>query len=90
MTAVLAKQGLRPTTRGGHVAVQDAIEAQLGPNVRHIVRSCRTLRRRRNESEYPSLDHLPVTMDEAQEGLAEAREIVDMMSKFLSAVGPFR
>ncbi len=89
MAAVLAKQGLRATGRGGHIAVQDAIEAQLGPNVRHVVRSFRTLRRRRNESEYPSLGDLPVTTDEAREGLVDARSIVDTMSKFMPSVGPF-
>ena len=90
MAAVLARQGLRATSRGGHIAVQDAIEAQMGPNVRHVVRSFRTLRRRRNESEYPSVGDLPVTADEARESLADAGSIVDTMSKFLPRVGPFR
>lgn len=30
IAAVLAKQGLRATTTGGHIAVQEAIENQLG------------------------------------------------------------
>jgi hypothetical protein len=89
MTAALAKQGLRPTRAGGHLAVQEAVEAQLGPNVRHIVRSFRLLRRRRNENEYPSLDTLLIAADEAREGLQDAREIADVMKKLLPRLGPW-
>lgn len=90
MTALLAKQGLRPTRAGGHVAVQDAVEAQLGRNTRHLVRPFRDLRRRRHESEYPSLEDPPVTVDEAREGLEDARGIVDVVRRMLPHVGPFR
>lgn len=89
MTAALAKQGLRPTRAGGHLAVQEAVEAQLGPNVRHIVRSFRLLRRRRNDNEYPSLDTLPITADEAREGLQDAHDIAEVMRKLLSRLGPW-
>ena len=34
MTALLAHQGLRPTTKGGHFAVERAARAQFGPGVR--------------------------------------------------------
>lgn len=90
MTALLARQGLRPTRAGGHLAVQEAVEAQLGRNTRHLVRPFRDLRRRRHESEYPSLEDPPVTTDEAQDGLEDAREIVDVMRRMLPHVGPFR
>jgi len=33
--------------------VQEALEAQLGPNTRKVVRPFRTLRLRRHDSEYP-------------------------------------
>lgn len=90
MTALLAKQGLRPTRAGGHIAVQNAVEAQLGRNTRHLVRPFRDLRRRRNESEYPSPEDPPVTVGEAREGLEDARGIVDVMRQMLPHVGPFR
>lgn len=89
MTALLAKQGLRPTRAGGHVAVQSAAEAQLGRNTRHMVRSFRTLRRRRNESEYPAASDPPVTADEARDALRDARSIVEIMRRMLPYVGPF-
>lgn len=90
MTALLAKQGLRPTRAGGHVAVQEAVEAQLGRNTRHLVRPFRDLRRRRHESEYPSPEDPPVTTEEARDGLEDARGITDVMRRMLPLVGPFR
>lgn len=47
LTALLAHQGLRPTTKGGHVAVERAARAQFGPGFRQFG----ALRRRRNEPE---------------------------------------
>lgn len=32
LTAILENQGLRPTTRGGHLAVSEAVRAQLDPD----------------------------------------------------------
>ncbi len=32
--SLLAAQGLRATSRGGHVAVQDAVSVQFGPSAR--------------------------------------------------------
>lgn len=51
-TALLAHQGLRPTTAGGHIAVVDAMRAQF-PGVPGLT-SLDRLRRRRNQAEYPS------------------------------------
>ena len=90
MAAVLARQGLRATSQGGHLVVQEAIEAQMGPNVRHVVRSFRQLRKRRHESEYPRIEDLPISANEAVEALADAGDIVDRMRTFLPLLGPFR
>ena len=89
MTAVLAKQGLRPTRAGGHLAVQEAVEAQLGPNAKVIVRPFRVLRRRRHESEYPNIGDPSVTQIEAAEGLQDARDIAEAMKRLLPRVGPW-
>lgn len=48
-TALLAQQGLRATTAGGHYAVERAVRAQFGDGFKPFA----TLRRRRNELEYP-------------------------------------
>ena len=88
--AVLAKQGLRATSRYGHRATQEAIEAQLGPNASKVVRPFRALRLRRHDAEYPALDTPEVTALEASEALADARDIVGAMKKFLPNVGAWR
>lgn len=51
--SLLAVQGLRATSRGGHVAVQEAAQAQFGSTVRAF-RSFGRIRRARNSFEYPS------------------------------------
>jgi hypothetical protein len=50
---LLEAQGLRATSRGGHLAVQEAVTAQFGAAVR-IFRSFGRIRRARNSFEYPS------------------------------------
>jgi hypothetical protein len=62
-TALLAQQGLRPTARGGHYAVEKALRAQFGERFRAFA----TLRRRRNELEYPTLPGETTTQAEAEE-----------------------
>ena len=88
--AVLAQQGLRATRKNGHRATQEAIEAQLGPNARTVVRAFRALRIRRHDAEYPALDTPEVTVEETEEALDDARSIVEAMRKFLPNVGPWQ
>lgn len=90
MSAALAQQGLRATSKNGHRATQEALEAQLGPNARKVVRAFRALRIRRHDAEYPSLDTPEFTEDEATEALQDAHGIVDAMRTFLPHRGPWR
>ena len=53
VTALLATQGLRPTTKGGHVAPIKAVRAQLGVHAK-VLRSYDRLRVTRNRTDYPS------------------------------------
>ena len=70
-TALLAHQGLRPTTRGGHIAAVEAIQAQF-PGVPGL-KSLDRLRRRRNQAEYPDpATYDPITEDEAQDAITTA------------------
>jgi hypothetical protein len=81
-TAVLAHQGLRPTTRGGHIAVIDAAEAQF-PGVSGL-RSLDRLRRRRHQAEYPDPGNYdPVTVDEANEAIDVAVGAVDSSRRLI-------
>lgn len=90
MAAVLAKQGLRATNKNGHRATQEAIEAQLGASLRHLVRPFRGLRQRRHEAEYPDLNSAPVEDLEAQEAIEDATSITARMRKLVELVGPWR
>jgi hypothetical protein len=72
-TALLAHQGLRPTSAGGHIAVVEVIRAQF-PKVPGLV-SLDRLRRRRNQSEYPQpRAYDPIESDEAADAVAVARD----------------
>lgn len=51
--SLLEAQGLRATSRGGHLAVQEAVTAQFATVVR-VFRSFGRIRRARNSFEYPS------------------------------------
>lgn len=62
--SLLVAQGLRPTSRGGHVAVQEAVNAQFGTTVR-VLRSFGRIRRARNSFEYPSSETPGPSADES-------------------------
>ena len=78
-TALLAQQGLRPTTTGGHVAVERAVRAQFGTPFTPYG----GLRRRRNEIEYPSHPDEAIDTNEATQALAAAEAILDAAAKLL-------
>jgi hypothetical protein len=82
--ALLAHQGLRPTTAGGHIAVVEAMEAQFPstPGFRSLDR----LRRRRNQSEYADpRDFDPIDVDEALGAIVVADECIDTARRLLDS-----
>jgi HEPN domain-containing protein len=83
--ALLAQQGLRPTTAGGHYAIEEAIRAQFGTTLRAFG----GLRRRRNELEYPVYPTEQADADEAAEALKTASEIIDASAQLLPHLGLF-
>ena len=87
-SALLATQGLRATSSGGHVAVQETVTEQFGP----VFRSFSRMRRRRRESEYPDLDTPTLDTDDAEYGISQAAEIVDAANQLLASgeLPPFR
>jgi hypothetical protein len=81
-TALLAHQGLRPTTAGGHIAVVDVMRAQFpgAPGLTSLDR----LRRRRNQAEYPNpTSYDPITVDEAMEAIEVASRCVASAAQLL-------
>lgn len=91
LTAILAKQGLRPYARselGAHKAVQQAVQAQLG-RAAGVVRPFGPMRLRRHDTEYPSLDDVPLTTGETRQAFEDATAILAAMKKLLPRLGPF-
>jgi hypothetical protein len=71
--SLLAVQGLRATSRGGHVALQDAVTAQFGPSVRAF-RSFGRIRRARNRFEYPDAATAGPTSDDVEDAVTAATQ----------------
>ncbi|MGQ0824683.1 MAG: HEPN domain-containing protein [Actinomycetota bacterium] len=80
--SLLAVQGLRATSRGGHIAVQDTVIAQFGDTVR-CFRAFSRLRRNRNRFEYPGDAASEAAEDDVEDALKVAREAVDRVSTIL-------
>ncbi len=85
LTALLAHQGLRPTTKGGHYAVEQAVRAQFGPGFRQFG----ALRRRRNELEYPERPGDEATVDEDSESVEHSHAIITAAEGLLDQLGLF-
>ncbi|WP_326645378.1 hypothetical protein OG884_12975 [Streptosporangium sp. NBC_01755] len=82
---LLAQQGLRATTSGGHYAVQQTVIRQFGPTFEPYG----TMRRRRNELEYPEFPDEVVETTEADRAIAAARALLDATGKLLDHLGLF-
>lgn len=83
-TALLAHQGLRPTSAGGHIVVVEAMNAQF-PGVAGL-KSIDRIRRRRNQAEYPDPQHYdPITVDEVDDAIDAARACLTAAEKLIAA-----
>jgi uncharacterized protein (UPF0332 family) len=87
VTALLATQGLRPTTKGGHIAPIKAVRAQLGANAKAL-RSYDRLRVTRNRTDYPS-PGATLSGDDVREGILRAGHIVDVAANVLPQLPVF-
>jgi hypothetical protein len=83
--ALLAQQGLRATTSGGHYAVERAVRAQFGEGFRSFA----DLRRRRNELEYPRLPNDTATADEAKQAVETAERLIAAANQLLDQLSFF-
>lgn len=89
IAAVLDRQGLRATSKGGHIALQDTIEYQTRAAGRNLIQEFSEMRRKRNEAEYRRESTRPVTAELASAACDKAAGILAMMRKFAPMVGPF-
>ena len=85
-TALLAAQGLRATTRGGHIAVIDAVRAQFNDEGGiAIFGRLHALRRRRNRTEYPDDESPGANDDDARRALDTARTVLQAAERLLGS-----
>jgi hypothetical protein len=84
-TALLAQQGLRATTRGGHYAVEVAVRRQFGGTFDRYA----GLRRQRNDIEYPLIVAARLTPNDARSAIATATELTDAAEQLLAHLGLF-
>jgi hypothetical protein len=89
LTAVLENQGLRPTSRGGHIAPYAAVAAQLDPPMGAALKPFDRMRRTRNRSEYPTFTAPEVTADNVVSDLPTAAAIVETCAGVLDEMSPF-
>lgn len=88
LAAVLQAQGLRPTSKGGHYAIQEAISAQFTkPPPRDAFRPFGRLRRTRNQVEYD--DITPITTDDIEADVPVVRALYAMAQQLVEALPVF-
>lgn len=78
LTALPENRGLRPTTRGGHLAAHVAVRAQLD-----------RMRRQRHDAEYPPSNAPALTADDVREDVLKAADIVSLAERVLDQMSPF-
>jgi hypothetical protein len=84
--ALLAVQGLRSTTKGGHIAVQDAVVAQFGGSAGMTAFArLGLMRRQRHAAEYPTESTPPVTRRDADKVAGDARAVVSAAEGLLDS-----
>ncbi len=89
-SALLAVQGLRATSRGGHIAVRDVVRAQFGSGRRgKPLQELDAMRRRRKDAEYPQDSGDAIDAEEVGDVLSKARAIVDYAAMLLPHIDPW-
>jgi hypothetical protein len=86
---LLAQARLRPTTRGGHLAVLEAVRAQLDPPMGRVLRQFNRMRARRHDAEYPPTDSPEITPADVREDQATAESLIGIATRVLDEMSPF-
>lgn len=87
--AILANQGLRPTSKGGHLAVYHAVRAQLDPPMGQQLRPFDRMRRQRHDAEYPDVDTPDLTPDDIRDDLPKITAIVEIAERVLDQMSVY-
>jgi hypothetical protein len=88
LAALLQTQGLRASSTGGHLAVQDAARAQFGTSMGAILRPVNRIRTTRHESEYPGPSTW-IDRETVLDDLPAARAVVQAATETLPHLTPF-
>jgi hypothetical protein len=83
--ALLAQQGLRATSSGGHYAVERVVRTQFGSGFRPFG----DLRRRRNELEYPHHPADTASEDEARQAIEIAQQLIHAAEALIEQLSIF-
>ena len=83
LASILINQGPRPTSSGGHIAVYEAVLAQLDPPLGDVFKPFGWMRPLRNDSEYPSPDRPVASGEDAVAGRAAAAPMIERAAKLL-------
>lgn len=89
LTAVLAIQGLRPTSAGGHLSVYYSSLAQFEPPMGRKIKPFDWMRRARNEAEYPHAGSAELDVDDVDEAIAAADEIIKLSTTLIETLPPY-
>ena len=83
LVAVLEVQGLRPTSKGGHIVICEALQAQIDPPIDNVVPVFNRMRKSRNGQEYRDLGEPELTTGDVLEDLEKSKMIVDVAQNLL-------
>ena len=86
LAAILQNQGLRATSRGGHVAVYEAVLAQLDPPMGATLRPFNRMRIRRNEVAYRSSEAPAVTAADVEADLSKVVALIEVAEKVIPSM----
>lgn len=89
LAAELVNQGLRATSKGGHIATYQAVRAQLDPPLGGKIVPFDRMRRMRRDAEYPPADIPGLTSDDVAEDCEKARAIVELVEQILDEMSPY-
>ena len=89
LTAILENQGVRPTSRGGHLAVYHAVRAQLDPPMGRVLLPFDRMRRRRHDVEYPPAGAPELRPEDVTEDVPKVTALLDLAQRVPDEMPPF-
>ena len=89
LVALLAVEGLRATSKGGHIVIHDCLKAQLSPQADNLLRAYDRMRRSRNNVEYPPVGAEEITAEEVRDDIKTVREALPTIERLLEVLPVF-